>query len=413
MFNKLRFRLTLTNVIVVSVIFLVFVTSIFLVMNKIANDQTEQLINLIASNAGVSSLPDESVHNRHEEHQYRYFYIILDSGGNIKSTSSNLDLQNTPYLSEIISRALMSKKAKGIVEVEEQTFQFLRSTLDNSNGTFIAFVNTHAEHEMLDNLLIVLILGGLGGLVLVFFGSLYMANRALIPIKEAWDRQKTFVADASHELRTPLSVIETTVDLLASRRNNTIDSQIKWLENIQTENKRMTKLVSDLLLLARADSEQDTLELKTFPLHTALLEAYIPFEAVALQKGLYLEAFNGEQIDFYGDEAKIKQLVVILVDNAIKYTPEGGYIGMALKNLGDSIEISFKDSGEGIAEEHIGKIFQRFYRVDKSRSRKEGSVGLGLSIAEWIVKQHHGYIKVESVKGKGSTFHIYLPKIKN
>ena len=412
MFSKLRFKLTLTNVIVVSIIFIIFVMSIYIVMSRIVNDQTEQLANLIASNAGISNIPEKDSYTKHGEHQYRYFYIKLDSTGKIITASSNLNLQNSPRLSGIISKAFAAKGSKGVVEADEETYQFLKSTVDNSNDTFIAFVNTHAEHEMLNELLVVLMLAGLGGLILVFFGSLYMANRSLVPIKEAWNRQKAFVADASHELRTPLSVIETTVDLLSNRRENTIASQMKWLENIQTENKRMTKLVSDLLLLARADSDQDTLQLKTFPLHTALLEAYIPFEAIALQKGIHLQAFNGDPVDFYGDEAKIKQLAVILVDNGIKYTPTGGCVGMTLKNSGDSVEICVTDSGEGISEEHISKIFQRFYRIDKSRSRKDGSVGLGLSIAEWIVKQHSGHINVESIKGKGSTFRIYLPKQK-
>jgi signal transduction histidine kinase len=307
---------------------------------------------------------------------------------------------------------LASKKNKGIIELNEDTFRFVKTSIENGLGTYIIFIDTHAEHEMLSMLLIVLILAGMGGLILVFFGSLFMANRSLIPIKEAWNRQKDFVADASHELRTPLSVIETTIDLLSNRREYTIESQIKWFENIQTENKRMTKLVSDLLLLARADSEQPTLEAKTFSLHSALLEAYIPFEALALRSGIYLETFIGQQIEFWGDEDKIKQLVVILVDNAIKHTPSGGSVSMILKDLGDSVEICVIDTGEGICEEHINKIFQRFYRVDKSRSRKEGSIGLGLSIAELIIKQHHGYIKVDSAKGKGSTFSILLPKLK-
>ena len=376
-------------------------------MEKIVNDQTEQLTNLINSDAGITASKNTK-HNGDEEHQYRYFYVKLNTSGKISSTSSNLDLKN-PQISEIISKASVSKKLKGTIEVSKETFRFTK-TVENSKETIIVFINTHIEHEMLDNLLIVLILSGLCGLLLVFFGSLYVANRSLIPIKESWNRQKDFVANASHELRTPLSVIETTIDLLINKKKQTIGSQMKWLENIRTENKSMTKLVSDLLFLARADSDQNSLELKTFPLHSALLEAYIPFEAVALQKGIYLQDFNGEQIDFLGDESKIRQLAVIFIDNAIKYTPAGGQVGMTLVNNVDHVEISISDTGEGIAEEHINKIFQRFYRVDKARSRKEGCVGLGLSIAEWIVKQHHGHIKIESTKEKGSTFCIILPK---
>ena len=295
----------------------------------------------------------------------------------------------------------------------DESYHFAKNKLENGLGTSIVFVNTHSEYEMLAKLLVVLLFVGFCGLVLAFFGSLFLANRSLVPIKESWKRQRDFVADASHELRTPLSVIETTIDLLISKRDQTIDSQMKWLENIQTENKRMTKLVSDLLFLARVDSEQVLLEMKFFPLHLALLEAYIPFEALALQLEIHLKPFSGPQADFWGDEAKIKQLAIILVDNAIKHTPAGGEVEMVLRDTGSAIEIAVTDTGEGIDKEHIGKIFQRFYRVEKSRSRKEGSVGLGLSIAEWIVKEHYGTIKVESIKEKGSTFYVTLPKTRS
>jgi signal transduction histidine kinase len=195
-----------------------------------------------------------------------------------------------------------------------------------------------------------------------------------------------------------------------NRGNQTIDSQIKWLENIQAENKVMSKLVNDMLFLARADSEQDLLEKKEFQLHLALLEAYIPFEARAIQQGIHLKPFEGPVVDINGDEAKVKQLAAILIDNAIKHTPSGGSIQMTLCDKGHTVEIVVSDSGEGISNEHIHKIFNRFYRVDKARSRSDGSAGLGLSIAEHIVAEHRGEIKVESQVGVGTSFHIILPK---
>ncbi|MCJ7688417.1 MAG: ATP-binding protein, partial [Clostridiaceae bacterium] len=202
------------------------------------------------------------------------------------------------------------------------------------------------------------------------------------------------IADASHELRTPLAVIETTLDLVISRGENTINSQLKWIENIQAENKRMSKLVNDLLFLARTDSKQVIFEKKAFPLHSALLEAYIPFEAITIQKGIQLKAFKGAPINFIGDEARIKQLVVILIDNAIKHTQPGGTIGMSLFRRGEFIEIIIEDTGEGIEKEHINDIFKRFYKVDKARSDNGESSGLGLSIAQCIVKEHNGTIRV-------------------
>ena len=172
----------------------------------------------------------------------------------------------------------------------------------------------------------------------------------------------------------------------------------------------MSKLVNDMLFLARADSEQNLLEKKIFQLHLALLEAFIPFEASAIKKGIHLKPFEGPTVEINGDESKIKQLAAILIDNALKHTPSGGNIQMTLYDKGHKVEIVVSDTGEGISDDHIDKIFKRFYRVDKARSREDGSSGLGLSIAKYIVDEHKGEIKVESQLGIGTSFHVILPK---
>ncbi|MDP4094333.1 MAG: ATP-binding protein [Bacillota bacterium] len=412
MFHKLRLKLTLTNVAVVSVIFIIITAGIFFMTENNINNQTNQLLNTLASNEGLDTTQNISGHKGHDEHQFRYFTVKLNSSGNIISSSQNPDL-NSINTNLLISNALKSKRDRGQIELDEETYLFQKSSSGSGQGMSIIFIDTHQEHEMLGDLMVVLALVGFGGLVLAFFGSLFMAERSLVPITESWKRQRDFVADASHELRTPLTVIDTTLELLLNRKEQTIESQIKWIENIQTENKRMTKLVNDLLFLARADSEQILLEKKDFPLHSALLEAYIPMESLAIQHGIHLEPFIGDEIDYWGDEARIKQLAVILVDNAIKYTPSGGSVKMSLKDIGTHAEIMVADTGEGIEKDQLNKIFQRFYRVDKARSRKEGSLGLGLSIAQWIVNEHHGAIKVESSKNAGTTFYITLPKTRH
>jgi len=411
MFNKLKFRLTLTNVVVVSFILVIFIVGVFFAMLRLSNTQTNQLIQLISSNAGFSDASIKSDHKEYNGYQYRYFYVKLNPAGEIVSGSQGLDIQSN-QIKDTVATAYNSPKMRERIELHytDDSYVFVKGNLENGLGTFIIFVNTSSEVKMIGKLLLVLLFLGVGGLVLAFLGSLFMANRSLVPIKESWKRQRDFVSDASHELRTPLSVVETTLDLVISRKDRTIESQMKWIENIQTENKRMIKLVNDLLLLARTDSGQVTLEKRYFPLHSVLLEVYIPIEALAIQQGICLEPFEGPQIDFYGDEGRIKQLAVILVDNAIKHTPAGGHVGMKVYDVGGSIEIAVTDTGEGIDKEDIGKIFQRFYRVDKSRSRAVGSTGLGLSIAEWIVKEHQGTIKVESTKGNGTTFYVFLPK---
>jgi signal transduction histidine kinase len=168
----------------------------------------------------------------------------------------------------------------------------------------------------------------------------YLAQEvALVPIKKSWEKQQNFVADASHELRTPLAVMQTNLELVLGNGEDTVESQAKWLENIQAENKRMTKLVNDLLFLARADSNQQLVEKIVFPLSGVIDGVASAYEPLARKKGVRLEVRLGRDILFYGDEGKIKQLAVILLDNAIKYTSSEGTVTVLLNQYDNSVEL--------------------------------------------------------------------------
>jgi signal transduction histidine kinase len=200
------------------------------------------------------------------------------------------------------------------------------------------------------------------------------------------------------------------MDIVVDNPNDTVENNMIWLQNIQAECKLMAKLVEDLLFLARADSEQPVIYMENFELSNALKEALDPFQPAAGQHNLRLNKKLGRHVNFYGDQMRIKQLVSILIDNAIKYTPSGGDINLQLNDNPDNIEIIVSDTGEGIEPEHLTKIFERFYRVDKARARESGGTGLGLSIAELIVKEHHGTIKVRSKARSGTAFTVSFPK---
>jgi signal transduction histidine kinase len=288
---------------------------------------------------------------------------------------------------------------------------YLARLLKKADDSFsIIFVNIDYENNLLKSLRFNLITIALAGLCLIFAGSLFMAGRAVKPIKAAWEKQKNFVADASHELRTPLSIMQTNLELVMENKAETVESQTKWLENVYLENKHMTKLVSDLLLLARADSDQKLLEMKSFSMSIAAEEAATPFIPVAEEKEVKINLSIASDVSFFGDESRIKQLLVILLDNAVKYTPPGGRVSLVLESNKDNIQMLVTDTGEGISKENLEKIFERFYRVDKARSSETGGIGLGLSIAGWIVKEHHGTINVGSTLGKGTTFKITFPR---
>ncbi|MED0686497.1 sensor histidine kinase [Anoxybacillus ayderensis] len=260
---------------------------------------------------------------------------------------------------------------------------------------------------------ILLSLGVLFIAVAVAF-SYFMSKRALVPIQDAYNRQRQFVADASHELRTPLSVIFSSVEALKMDMSLTSDAfSRKTIERLGDETKRMTKLINDLLTLARTDDTKLQIEKKPFDLRACAQHTLQSLQELANKKNITLQFHASEQIEFVGDEDKCTQLLYILLDNAIKYTPEGGTVSLSFKQYVTKqrkvVEISVSDTGIGIAPEHLPHIFDRFYRADKARTRQIGGHGLGLSIAKWIVEAHNGHIQVESDVGKGTTFTLTFP----
>jgi signal transduction histidine kinase len=271
--------------------------------------------------------------------------------------------------------------------------------------------NTNGSNEVILSFIIRSALIIIVVLILVFLGSLIITEKALIPIKNAWDKQINFTADASHELRTPLAVMQTTIELVMSNSEQTIASQIDWLDNILIENRRMTKLVEDLLLLSRSDTEQQILQLSSFKLDSILKEVISLFEITAKNKHICFCKNIHNDIEFIGDSNRLKQLFVIMIDNALQYTDRGGKVDIQLKKTVRFIEFSISDTGAGIEKADLEKIFYRFYRVDKTRIKNEGGSGLGLSIAKWIVEAHKGKIEVSSKVGKGSTFIVLLRKL--
>ena len=236
-------------------------------------------------------------------------------------------------------------------------------------------------------------------------------NEMLTRIETAFLRITEFTADASHELRTPVSLIRTEAEL-ALRRSRGEAEYKESLGQILLEAERTTALIEQLLALARADSGRETLHMEPVDLREMLHGVVDGWRQVAAIRNMQFSASISPQDSFVvGDGAALRRVADILLDNAFKYTTPPGNIKLSLEPKGDSLIITVQDSGGGIAAQHQGKIFDRFYRVDKARSREQGGAGLGLAIAQWIVAQHRGTIVVESELGRGTTFRVQLPMI--
>ncbi len=313
----------------------------------------------------------------------------------------------------------MGKRGEFHPRQEQQDIRLLiASEPVYNNGQYIGQLYIGKDlsfvYQLLNWLLVILIAIGI-----VFFGialylSFIMSKRAMVPISGAFTRQREFVGDASHELRTPLSVLLSSIDAMEMTiEPKQEDLTGKLLLNMRQEVKRMTHLVSDLLTLARSDSS--TMELKTenFDFCGLAGKTAESIRPLAEAKEMSLNLSAPAALPVIGDSQRLSQLLYILMDNAIKYTPNGGYVNLHLSQEGNTLSIKVEDNGIGIDPKDLPHIFERFYRADKSRARQMGGHGLGLSIAKWIVDTHHGSIRVSSETGKGTSFIVRLPIICN
>ncbi|MHB8216063.1 MAG: sensor histidine kinase [Candidatus Sulfotelmatobacter sp.] len=234
-------------------------------------------------------------------------------------------------------------------------------------------------------------------------------NEMLARIESAFLRITEFTADASHELRTPIALVHTEAEL-ALRRSRDESEYREALQHILVEADRTAKLIDELLALARADSGSEALSIRSLDLLTLLTESASKWAQVAPLRNLQFEERLGVKVlPAMGDKNALRRVIDILLDNAFKYTPAPGKVTLSAEANEGHVAVSIEDTGVGIAPEDQARIFERFYRVDKARSRELGGAGLGLAIAQWIVQLHKGSITVKSELGRGSTFRVELP----
>jgi heavy metal sensor kinase len=234
-------------------------------------------------------------------------------------------------------------------------------------------------------------------------------NAMLQRIESAFKQMRQFTADASHDLRTPIAFIQTRAEI-ALRKSRTDEQYREALNEILGETQRLSGLIENLLLLARTDIGTEGLKLRKIDLCDIAREAGTQGKTLAESRHIeWSQTFPESSLWIGGDADALRRLLLILIDNAIKYTPEHGAVGVRVGNLDGKAYVEVVDNGIGIAETDLPRIFDRFYRADSARSRDSGGFGLGLSIGHWIAKSHQGNITVKSILGKGSCFQVWLP----
>jgi two-component system sensor histidine kinase CiaH len=299
------------------------------------------------------------------------------------------------------------------ISIDDHHYRYLLfgDTNEDDDVAYVQLIiNTDAEETIIKNFQKLIIIFSIVFIVLSISASYILSKKMMQPIILSWKKQAEFVENASHELRTPLTIIQNKLELLLTSPQEKIANKFENIALSLSETRRLSKLTSDLLTLARADSAETQLVKQTIHVDTFVKNVCAPYIEIAESQDKHLWLQLNCDMKMLADEVRLHQLLVILLDNALKYTGEHDSIGVKTYEEDHKIIFEVSDTGIGIKEENMKYIFDRFYREDKARSRETGGVGLGLSIAHWIVKQHEGTIKASQNKNKGTTFKVKLPR---
>ena len=332
------------------------------------------------------------------------FYFTFDSTGVLTSNPRGANLEG-------IDLASLAGKASGddISQVHGDAGDYRLLVSKSNDGSYLGVGRSlRLVNHQLATLRWVFLGGGLVGLVLALGSGFWLAGRTLTPIRRSLESQRQFVSDASHELRTPLAIAKANNSMLLDDPEVTIESRLDQAEAVAAELDHLSVLVGDLTTLARADEGRANLMLEALDLGAITEEVVRDMGALAEVTGRRLSS-EIHPVSVRGDRARLRQLLVILIDNSLKYAPEGGSVFVRCGPEGGRAEVTVTDDGPGIPVEDQKRIFERFYRVDSERTRGKGGTGLGLAIGKWICEAHGGRIGVESQPGHGTTFRVRLP----
>jgi len=420
MIQKLRWKFVLINMsLVVAILAALCAVLMATTRNSLRRDSLAALEQAITPSTSISTsysihlTPDGSSYflfGAEDKVQLPYFTVQISSGNSVSVLANQFfDLSDQEALLDIVNAALQGEDSSGVIRQSGYSLRYLRADNLLFGGCRIAFVDRTQEESTLAALTRNLAFIGLGTLALFFGISLLLARWAVRPVEQSWKQQRQFVADASHELKTPLTVILSNLDMLEQYGDTDGEKRQRWLDNLRASSGQMKTLVEEMLVLARSDNATQPLTLAPCDLGELVEDDLLLFEPLAFEQGKTIDEDVAEGIQVTGDAALLRRVLDIYLDNACKYAPKGSAIQVKLQGEGKRAVLSVRSAGEPIPKEQLARIFERFYRIDPSRT--EEGYGLGLAIALEIARLHHGKVWAESDAG-GNTFYLSLPRIR-
>jgi two-component system, OmpR family, sensor histidine kinase CiaH len=406
LFTPARIRLTAWYVSVLAAVLIVLGTALYLVVREQLLNGVDNGVRLMAAKATEQWTSYDQIGNALSSGPYTVNFLpILGTSSAAHLKSPTTDALHVDIASMEAAYTNGSDLRSSGTSGDRERVYSVRVTAPDRVAVIQVTRSTEPEHEALSKLLAGLLIGGAGGLVLAGAGGWWLAGKTLRPVRVAFARQHAFVSDASHELRTPLAVIRANAEFLQQEQPENVEAR-----DIVSETDRLSSLVDALLAVAR-DDDRGAKALHTQVDLTEVVEATVAsFQTVTADHELELTHATPENLMVMGDRDQVRQVLVILLDNAVRYTPAGGRIHVQAREDGKEAVLTVHDTGIGIPEEALPRVFERFYRADDARNRQSGGVGLGLAIARELVTRHSGRISVTSTEGAGSTFTVRLPR---
>lgn len=331
--------------------------------------------------------------------EYDYSTSVVLKNKNIMVLSNSLKETTDKDILSMTQELQKSGKRFGSID----DYIYLVRILKSGNTVYI-FVNNKEALQNSKQFFIVSIFIFLLSVIVFTIISYYLSRWMIKPSEKAIKNQKIFVANISHDLKTPITIIRANADLIENEVKNK-----KSIKYIQQETEKLNHLVNEMLTLTRIDNTISKENFKSFNFGDSLFDVVLPFESIAYEKGIRVNINIDEVTDYFGDESNIQKLAEILIDNAMSYTAKGGIVDVDAYENSKAVTLSVTNTGEPISDEKKVEIFDRFYRESKSRESTGNHYGLGLSIANTIIKKHNGKISIESKNGK-NTFTVILPK---
>lgn len=412
MIKKLRRKFILVMLVSIALVLGVMMSAINIANYHSVNVRADEKISVIADNGGTfpkkdgekadskpldDKKPDRKM-SPEAPFDTRYFTVKLSDDNSIISVNTGMIAAvSTEKAVNYTNQLSSNNKTNGFIDNYKYTL------VDTDDGKMYIFLDCEREFSTFYNFLVVSILASVGGIILVYLLVLVFSKIVFKPVAESYEKQKRFITDASHEIKTPLTIIDTSAEIIEME-----NGENEWTESIKNQVKRLTALTEKLVFLSRMDEESTRLTMLDFSISDAVYEVTQGFQSVANSQGKTLTADIEKDLSYCGDESTIRQLVSLLIDNAMKYSDDNGKIAISLKSNGKGRVITVTNSVEKIERGKHDELFERFYRADSSRNSQTGGHGIGLSVVKAIANAHKGKAACFSEDENSITFKITL-----